>query len=88
MFFYSSEWNNYKWYSLFFQVLAIAEEASNKDFVNHILPTLKPVMKITDPIQVNTKKKNYRICSRKMHLVDLFYEQNRGAAKSSLFAFL
>ena len=56
----------------FFQVLAIAEEASNKDFVNHILPTLKPVMKITDPIQVNTKKKNYRICSRKMHLVDLF----------------
>ena len=33
-------------------VLAIAEEANNKDFINHILPQLKPVMKMTDPIQV------------------------------------
>ena len=33
-------------------VLTIAEEASQKDFVAHILPSLKPVMKITDPIQV------------------------------------
>ena len=34
-------------------VLAIAEEATPKDFVNHILPSIKPVMKITDPIQVS-----------------------------------
>ena len=34
-------------------VLAIAEEASAKDFVAFILPLLKPVMKLTDPIQVN-----------------------------------
>ena len=33
-------------------VLAIAEEASAKDFVAFILPQLKPVMKLTDPIQV------------------------------------
>ncbi len=33
-------------------VLAIAEEASQKDYVQHILQSLKPVMKITDPIQV------------------------------------
>ncbi len=33
-------------------VLAIAEEASAKDFVSHILPSLKTVMHITDPIQV------------------------------------
>ena len=33
-------------------VLAISEEATNKDFVNHILPSLKPVMKLTDPVQV------------------------------------
>lgn len=33
-------------------VLYIAEQASKTDYVNHILPELKPVMKITDPIQV------------------------------------
>lgn len=33
-------------------VLSIAEDASSKDFVNHILPSLKAVMKLTDPIQV------------------------------------
>ncbi len=33
-------------------VLQIAEEASKEDFVQHVLPELKPVMKITDPIQV------------------------------------
>ena len=33
-------------------VLMIAEEASAPDFVQHVLPELKPVMKITDPIQV------------------------------------
>ena len=33
-------------------VLMIAEEASGPDFVQHVLPELKPVMKITDPIQV------------------------------------
>ena len=35
-------------------VLMIAEEASGPDFVQHVLPELKPVMKITDPIQVLT----------------------------------
>ena len=35
-------------------VLMIAEEASAPDFVQHVLPELKPVMKITDPIQVLT----------------------------------
>ena len=34
-------------------VLTIAEEASQKDFVNFILPSLKPVLKLTDPIQVS-----------------------------------
>ena len=34
-------------------VLQIAEEATNQDFVQHILPDLKPVMKLTDPIQVS-----------------------------------
>ena len=34
-------------------VLMIAEEASGPDFVQHVLPELKPVMKMTDPIQVN-----------------------------------
>jgi hypothetical protein len=33
-------------------VLQIAEEASSPDFVQYILPDLKPVMKLTDPIQV------------------------------------
>ena len=33
-------------------VLMIAEEASAPDFVQHVLPELKPVMKMTDPIQV------------------------------------
>ena len=33
-------------------VLQISEEASNPDFVQYILPELKPVMKMTDPIQV------------------------------------
>jgi SCY1-like protein 2 len=33
-------------------VLTIAEEASQKDFVNFILPSLKPVLKLTDPIQI------------------------------------
>ena len=33
-------------------VLMIAEEASGPDFVQHVLPELKPVMKMTDPIQV------------------------------------
>jgi SCY1-like protein 2 len=35
-------------------VLQISEEASNPDFVQYILPELKPVMKMTDPIQVRT----------------------------------
>jgi hypothetical protein len=35
-------------------VLQIAEEASSPDFVQYILPDLKPVMKLTDPIQVFT----------------------------------
>ena len=39
-------------------VLAIAEEATPKDFVNHILPSIKPVMKITDPIQVSAQCEN------------------------------
>ena len=39
-------------------VLAIAEEATPKDFVNHILPSIKPVMKITDPIQVSGQSEN------------------------------
>lgn len=34
-------------------VLQISEEASGPDFVQYILPELKPVMKLTDPIQVN-----------------------------------
>ena len=34
-------------------VLAIAEDSNAKDFVAHILPNLKPVMKLTDPIQVS-----------------------------------
>ena len=34
-------------------VLQISEEASNPDFVQYILPELKPVMKMTDPIQVS-----------------------------------
>jgi len=32
--------------------LQIAEQASNEDFVRHILPSLKPVMKIMEPIQI------------------------------------
>jgi SCY1-like protein 2 len=36
-------------------VLAIAQEATNEDFVSHILPFLKSVMKITDPVQVRLK---------------------------------
>ena len=39
-------------------VLTIAEEASQKDFVNFILPSLKPVLKLTDPIQVRILNKN------------------------------
>ena len=35
-------------------VLQIAEEASSQDFVQYILPDLKPVMKLTDPIQVRS----------------------------------
>ena len=42
-------------------VLAIAEEATPKDFVNHILPSIKPVMKITDPIQVSAQCENLGI---------------------------
>ena len=34
-------------------VLYIAEEASKADYVAYILPELKAVMKITDPIQVS-----------------------------------
>jgi len=33
-------------------VLYVAEEASKSDYVTYILPQLKPVMKISDPIQV------------------------------------
>ncbi len=33
-------------------VLQIAEEASKQDFVQYVLPELRPVMKITDPVQV------------------------------------
>ena len=33
-------------------VLMVAEEASNADYAQYIFPELKPVMKITDPIQV------------------------------------
>lgn len=33
-------------------VLLIAEKCTPKDFSKHILPSLKPVMKITDPIQI------------------------------------
>uniref|UniRef100_A0A0K2T2K1 SCY1like protein 2like [Bombyx mori] n=1 Tax=Lepeophtheirus salmonis TaxID=72036 RepID=A0A0K2T2K1_LEPSM len=33
-------------------VLMIAEEANNNDFVQYILPDLKPVMKIVEPIQI------------------------------------
>lgn len=33
-------------------VLQIAEEATNGDFVQYILPELRPVMKMTDPIQI------------------------------------
>jgi SCY1-like protein 2 len=33
-------------------VLLIAENSTDKDFVKHILPHLKPVMKIHDPIQI------------------------------------
>jgi len=32
--------------------LQIAEQASSEDFVKHILPSLKPVMKIMEPIQI------------------------------------
>ena len=41
-------------------VLTIAEEASQKDFVNFILPSLKPVLKLTDPIQVRILNKNLK----------------------------
>ena len=34
--------------------LQIADQASKEDFVKHILPSLKPVMKIMEPIQVST----------------------------------
>ncbi len=36
-------------------VLQVAEEASNQDFVQYILPELKPVMKIPEPVQVRSK---------------------------------
>lgn len=38
-------------------VLHVAEEASKADFVAHILPEIKPVMKMTEPVQVRRKGK-------------------------------
>ncbi len=37
-------------------VLQIAEEASKPDFVQYILTDLKPVMRLTEPVQVSWKK--------------------------------
>lgn len=37
-------------------ILQVAENASKEEFVQHILPHLKPIMKITDPMQVNKLK--------------------------------
>lgn len=34
-------------------ILDIAQESNNKEFIQHILPHIKPVMKLTDPIQVS-----------------------------------
>ena len=33
-------------------ILQVTEKSKNEDFVEHILPHLKPIMKITEPIQV------------------------------------
>ena len=35
-------------------VLKIAEEAEKLDFVKYVLPEIKPVMKITEPVQVRS----------------------------------
>ena len=37
-------------------VLQIAEEATQQDFTTYILPELKSVMKITDPVQVRRQQ--------------------------------
>ena len=33
-------------------VLLVAEEASKQDFTKYVLPEIKPVMKVTEPVQV------------------------------------
>lgn len=35
-------------------MLLVAERASKEEFVEHILPHLKPIMKMTEPVQVST----------------------------------
>ena len=41
--------------------LQIAEQASKDDYVQHILPSLKPVMKMLEPIQATA---NITFCLR------------------------
>lgn len=33
-------------------ILLVAERATKEEFVEHILPHLKPIMKLTEPVQV------------------------------------
>lgn len=33
-------------------ILDIAQECTNKEYIQHILPNIKPVMKLIDPVQV------------------------------------
>lgn len=37
-------------------ILLVAERASREEFIEHILPHLKPIMKMTDPVQVSMLK--------------------------------
>ena len=37
-------------------ILLVSERASRDEYVEHILPHLKPIMKMTDPPQVSRKE--------------------------------
>lgn len=67
-------------------VLQIAEEASSSDFVQYVLPDLRPVMKMTDPIQVTYIIKSlYFWCYVRSYKVILF---KRSHLPELLFEFL
>ncbi|KAF2361535.1 Protein kinase domain [Trinorchestia longiramus] len=45
-------------------VLLVAERATDEEFVKHILPHLKPIMKITDPVQVTIFTRVIFLCGQ------------------------